>query len=157
MSQQGLSEDGRQGEQIEGEYIPTPTGWVRKQVEQIEAAGDTSVVQIQGRPVILLTMRGAKTGAVRKVPVMRVEHDGQFLVVASKGGSPEHPQWYWNLRKNPDIEVMVGTETFPAHARELEGKERFDWWLVAVEAFPPYADYQVRTQRLIPLFLLERR
>jgi deazaflavin-dependent oxidoreductase (nitroreductase family) len=138
-------------------YRPSPTDWVRTQVEAIEAAGDTSVVSVADRPVILLTMRGARTGAVRKVPVMRVERDGQFVAVASKGGAPEHPAWYSNLRRNPDIEVMVDRETFPARARELEGKERFDWWVTAVEAYPPYAEYQVRTQRLIPLFLLERR
>ena len=141
---------------VEGDYLPSTAGWVRKQVSQIEAAGDTSVVHIQHRPVIMLTMRGARTGAVRKVPVMRVEHEGQFLAVASQGGSDEQPQWYWNLLADPDVEVQVGTETFPARARQLEGKERFDWWVLAV-AYPPYADYQVRTQRLIPLFLLERR
>lgn len=149
MSQQTSADD--------RDYEPSPTDWVREQVSQIEAAGDTSAVQVADRPVIMLTMRGAKSGAVRKVPVMRVERDGTFIAVASKGGSPEQPQWYWNLRQNPDVEVMVGTETFPAHARELEGKERFDWWVLAVEAYPPYAEYQVRTQRLIPLFLLERR
>ncbi|MDQ2781270.1 MAG: nitroreductase family deazaflavin-dependent oxidoreductase [Actinomycetota bacterium] len=141
----------------EGDYVPSTSDWVREQVEQIEAAGDTSVVHIQDLPVILLTMHGAKTGAVRKVPLMRVEHDGQFIAVASKGGAPQQPQWYYNLLVDPDIKVMAGTETFPARARELEGKERFDWWVRAVEAFPPYAEYQVRTQRLIPLFLLERR
>ncbi len=139
------------------DYQPSPTDWVREQVEQIEAVGDTGAVQVADRPVIMVTMRGATTGAVRKVPVMRVEKDGQFLAVASKGGAPEHPQWYWNLLKSPDVEVMVGSDTFPARARELEGKERFDWWVLAVEAYPPYAEYQVRTQRLIPLFLLERR
>ena len=149
MSQQTSADD--------RDYQPSPTDWVREQVEQIEAAGDTSAVQVADRPVIMLTMRGARSGAVRKVPVMRVEQDGTFVAVASKGGSPEQPQWYWNLRENPDVEVMVGTETFPAHARELEGKERFDWWVLAVEAYPPYAEYQVRTQRLIPLFLLEPR
>jgi deazaflavin-dependent oxidoreductase (nitroreductase family) len=104
-----------------------------------------------------VTMRGARTGALRKVPLMRVEHEGEFAIVASQGGAPEHPQWYWNLKANPDVQVQIGTETFPARARELEGKERFDWWVRAVEAYPPYAEYQVRTQRLIPLFLLERR
>ncbi|MEO7236136.1 MAG: nitroreductase family deazaflavin-dependent oxidoreductase [Lapillicoccus sp.] len=140
-----------------GDYQPSPTDWVRDQVEKIEAAGDTSVVDVMNRPVIMLTMRGASTGAVRKVPVMRVERDGQFVAVASKSGAPEHPAWYANLKKNPDIEVMVGTESFPARARELDGKERFDWWVAAVEAYPPYAEYQVRTQRLIPLFILEPR
>jgi deazaflavin-dependent oxidoreductase (nitroreductase family) len=142
---------------VDGDYRPSPRGLVRNQVEEIEAAGDTNVVDMLGRPVILLTMRGARTGAVRKVPVMRVEHDGEFAAVASQGGSPDHPSWYWNLLKNPDIEVMVDTETFPARVRELEGKERYDWWLRAVEAYPPYADYQVKTQRQIPVFLLERR
>ena len=142
---------------VEGDYWPSTAGWVRTQVNKIEAAGDTNIVSIQERPVILLTMLGARTGAVRKVPVMRVEHEGEFVAVASRGRSPEHPNWYWNLVKNPDVEVMVDTKTFPARARELEGKERYDWWVRAVEAFPPYADYQVRTQRLIPVFLLERR
>jgi deazaflavin-dependent oxidoreductase (nitroreductase family) len=140
-----------------GDYLPSTSAWVRKQVEKIEAAGDTNAVSLADRPVILLTMRGASTGAVRKVPVMRVERDGQFVAVASKGGAPEHPAWYHNLRQNPDIEVMVDRESFPARARELDGKERFDWWVAAVEDYPPYAEYQVRTQRLIPLFLLERR
>lgn len=142
---------------VEGDYAPSPRGWVRGHVQEIEAAGDTDVVRMHDLPVILVTMRGARTGAVRKVPLMRVEHDGQYLAVASQGGSPEQPQWYWNLRADPDVELQVGTERFPVHARELEGKERFDWWVRAVEAYPPYAEYQVRTQRLIPLFLLERR
>jgi deazaflavin-dependent oxidoreductase (nitroreductase family) len=140
-----------------GDYLASPAAWVRDQVEKIEAAGDTNAVSLADRPVILLTMRGASTGAVRKVPVMRVERDGQFVAVASKGGAPEHPAWYYNLRQNPDIEVRVDRDSFPARARELDGKERFDWWVAAVEAYPPYAEYQVRTQRLIPLFLLERR
>jgi deazaflavin-dependent oxidoreductase (nitroreductase family) len=130
---------------------------VRDDVAKIEQAGDTDVVDRQGRPVILVTMRGAKTGAVRKVPLMRVEHDGALDLVASQGGAPQHPQWYWTLKADPDVEIQAGTTTFPARARELEGKERFDWWVRAVEAYPPYAEYQVRTQRLIPLFLLEPR
>jgi deazaflavin-dependent oxidoreductase (nitroreductase family) len=142
---------------LESDYVPSPHGWVRDDVAKIEEAGDTNVVDRQGRPVVLVTMRGARTGALRKVPLMRVEHEGEFVIVASQGGAPEHPHWYWNLKANPDVEVQVGTETFAARARELEGKERFDWWVWAVEAFPPYAEYQVRTQRLIPLFHLERR
>ncbi|HEY6743591.1 MAG TPA: nitroreductase family deazaflavin-dependent oxidoreductase [Lapillicoccus sp.] len=142
---------------LESGYVPSPRGFVRDDVAKIEEAGDTNVVDRQGRPVVLVTMRGARTGALRKVPLMRVEHEGEFVIVASQGGAPEHPHWYWNLKANPDVEVQVGTETFAARARELEGKERFDWWVWAVEAFPPYAEYQVRTQRLIPLFLLERR
>jgi deazaflavin-dependent oxidoreductase (nitroreductase family) len=142
---------------LESDYVPSPRGETRDDVEKIEAAGNTDVVDRQGRPVVLVTMRGARTGALRKVPLMRVEHEGEFVVVASQGGAPEHPHWYWNLKANPDVDVQVGTETFAARARELEGKERFDWWVWAVEAFPPYAEYQVRTQRLIPLFLLEPR
>ena len=142
---------------IDGEYVPSTAGWVRDQVEKIEAAGDTGAVQVQDRPVIMLTMRGHRSGAVRKVPVMRVEDGGRFVAVASQGGAPEHPAWYWNLVADPEIDVQAGTETFPARARELEGKERFDWWVRAVEAFPPYAEYQVRTQREIPVFLLEPR
>jgi deazaflavin-dependent oxidoreductase (nitroreductase family) len=141
---------------LESDYVPSPPSQTRDDVAKIESAGDTNVVDRQGRPVVLVTMRGAKTGAVRNVPLMRVEHDGQFVLVASQGGAPDHPQWYWNLRANPEVEIQADTETFRARARELEGKERFDWWLKAVEAFPPYAEYQVRTQRLIPLFLLER-
>lgn len=142
---------------LESDYVPSPRDWVRDDVAKIEAAGDTNVVERQGKPVVLVTMRGAKTGSVRKVPLMRVEHDGDFVLVASQGGAPEHPQWYWNLRADPDVEVQADRETFRARARELDGKERFDWWVRAVEAYPPYAEYQVRTQRLIPLFLLERR
>ena len=142
---------------LESDYLPSPEGWVRTDVERIEEAGDTGVVQRQGRPVVLVTMRGAKSGALRKVPLMRVEHEGELVIVASQGGAPEHPKWCWNLRANPDVEVQDGTRTFSARARELDGKERFDWWVRAVEQFPPYAEYQVRTQRLIPLFLLEPR
>ena len=142
---------------LESDYLPSPKGWVRSDVERIEEAGDTGVVHLQGRPVVLVTMRGAKSGALRKVPLMRVEHEGELVIVASQGGAPEHPKWCWNLRANPDVEVQDGTRTFSARARELDGKERFDWWVRAVEQFPPYAEYQVRTQRLIPLFLLEPR
>lgn len=141
---------------LERDYHPSPRDWVRDDVATIEEAGTTDVVEREGRPVVLVTMRGAKTGAVRKVPLMRVEHEGEFVLVASQGGAPEHPQWYWNLLANPDVEVQAGTTRFAARARELEGKERFDWWVRAVEAYPPFAEYQVRTQRLIPLFLLER-
>ncbi len=138
-------------------YAPSPTGWVRQQVEAIDAAGDTGVVQVLGRPVVMLTMRGARSGRLRKVPLMRVEHEGRYLAVASKGGAPEHPQWYANLVADPDIELQDGTTSMPVRARELEGQERYEWWVRAVEAFPPYAGYQVKTQRQIPAFLLEPR
>ena len=90
---------------LESDYVPSPKSWVRTDVERIEEAGDTGVVHRQGRPVVLVTMRGAKSGALRKVPLMRVEHEGELVIVASLGGAPEHPKWYWNLRANPDVEV----------------------------------------------------
>lgn len=136
-------------------YIPSPTGWVREQVEKIEEVGDTRAVSVMDRPVVMLTMRGAKTGGVRKVPLMRVEHDGVYAAVASKGGAPEHPQWYANLRADPAITLMDGTRSWQAVAREITGEEREQWWERCVAAFPPYADYQVKTDRLIPVLVLE--
>ncbi len=137
-------------------YEPSPTPWVRKQVETIEESGDTGSVEVMNRPVVLLTMVGAASGKVRKVPLMRVEHDGVYAAVASKGGDPEHPKWYANLLKNPAITLQDGVDSWPATAREIAGEERAQWWDRCVEAFPPYADYQVRTERLIPVFVLER-
>ena len=142
---------------ITGDYEPSPTDWVRKQVETIEETGTTASVDIRGMPVVLMTMRGASSGKVRKVPVMRVEHDGDYAAVASKGGAPDHPAWYANLQANPDITLQDGTESWDARARELEGEERQTWWDRAVEAFPSYADYQAGTDRQIPVFVLERR
>jgi deazaflavin-dependent oxidoreductase (nitroreductase family) len=141
---------------ITGEYVPSPSGWVRRQVEEIERTGTTDSVHIMNLPVVLLTMRGARTGAVRKVPLMRVEHEGAFAAVASKGGAPEHPQWYRNVLAHPDIELQAGTEAFTVRARELSGEEREQWWQRCVAAYPPYADYQKKTDRLIPVFVLER-
>ncbi len=141
---------------ITGEYVPSPSEWVRKQVETIAETGTTDSVDIQKRPVVLLTMLGAKSGSVRKVPLMRVEHDGAYAAVASQGGAPEHPQWYHNLRRHPDLDLQVGTDTFPVHARVVEGDEREAWWQRCVEAFPDYASYQVKTERQIPVFVLER-
>jgi deazaflavin-dependent oxidoreductase (nitroreductase family) len=139
---------------IEGEYVPSPRAWVRQQVETIEATGTTHSVDIMGRPVVLLTMLGL-SGKVRKVPLMRVEHDGLYAAVASQGGAPEHPKWYANLRQNPVIELQDGDRTLTAMARELEADDREEWWPRCVEAFPPYAEYQQKTDRLIPVFLLE--
>lgn len=139
---------------ITGEYVPSPSEWVRKQVDTIAQTGTTESVHIQGRPVVLLTMNGV-TGSVRKVPLMRVEHDGVYAAVASQGGAPEHPKWYANLRKNPVLELQDGTRTWVARARELDGAERDAWWSRCVAAFPDYADYQLRTERLIPVFALE--
>jgi deazaflavin-dependent oxidoreductase (nitroreductase family) len=141
---------------IEGSYVPSPSGWVRNQVETIESTGTTDSVDIMGYPVVLLTMRGARSGAIRKVPLMRVEHEGTYVAVASKGGHPEHPEWYFNLKAHPEIELQDGTDTVAVRARELSVEERADWWPRCVAAFPPYAEYQQKTDRLIPVFALER-
>ena len=139
---------------IEGTYVPSPTSWVRKQVETIEATGTTRSVQIMDRPVVMLTMLGV-SGKVRKVPLMRVEHEGLYAAVASKGGAPEHPAWYANVRKNPVLDLQDDDRTWTVRARELEGEEREQWWERCVEAYPPYAEYQTKTDRLIPVFVLE--
>jgi deazaflavin-dependent oxidoreductase (nitroreductase family) len=139
---------------ITGEYVPSTSGWVRDQVEKIEATGTTTSVSVQDRPVVMLTMLGV-SGKVRKVPLMRVEHDGVYAAVASKGGAPEHPQWYANVRKNPVLDLQDEDRTWAVRAREISGQEREQWWERCVAAFPPYAEYQVKTDRLIPVFLLE--
>lgn len=143
---------------LEGEYQPSPAAWVRDQVQEYEGSGGTSGTTLgeTGLPVVIVTNRGAKTGAVRKTPLMRVEHEGSYAAVASKGGAPEHPLWYYNLVANPRVEVRDGTRTWEMTARELSGEERAIWWERAVSAFPPYAEYQQRTARLIPVFVLEK-
>ncbi|MDR1998369.1 MAG: nitroreductase family deazaflavin-dependent oxidoreductase [Frankiaceae bacterium] len=140
-----------------GEYQPSPAQWVRDQVQAIEESGGTRGLTLRetNLPVVVLTMVGRRTGALRKVPLMRVAHDGVYAAVASRGGAPEHPQWYWTLRDNPRIELRDGTEVSERVAREISGAEREQWWDRCVEAFPPYAEYQARTTRLIPVFLLE--
>ena len=140
---------------IEGEYVPSPRKGSRDQVSEIERTGTTDSVDIMGLPVVLLTMVGAKTGTIRKVPLMRVEHDGLYAAVASLGGAPDHPQWYWNLRRRPELDLQDGTVVTRRQARELEGPEREAWWERCVAAFPPYASYQRKTDRLIPVFVLE--
>jgi deazaflavin-dependent oxidoreductase (nitroreductase family) len=140
---------------IEGEYVPSPRKGSRDQVSEIERTGTTDSVDIMGLPVVLLTMVGAKTGAIRKVPLMRVEHDGLYAAVASLGGAPQHPQWYWNLRRRPELDLQDGTVVTRRRARELEGEERDAWWERCVATFPPYAHYQRKTDRLIPVFVLE--
>ena len=139
---------------IQGEYAPSTSGWVRKQVEKIEATGTTEGVQVMGRPVVMMTMLGV-SGKVRKVPVMRVEHDGLYAAVASRGGAPENPKWYANVVRNPVLELQDGDRSWTVRARELEGQEREQWWARCVEAYPAYADYQNKTDRLIPVFVLE--
>lgn len=139
----------------EEEYAPSPTGWVREAVEKMVEAGDTSVGGFNGMNVVLMTMRGAKSGKLRKVPVMRVEHDGVYAAVASLGGAPKNPVWYYNLQADPKIQLQDGERTGEYVAREIEGEEYRLWWKRSVEAFPNYAEYQTKTTRIIPLFLLE--
>lgn len=137
-------------------YLPEKSEWVASQLRDIDAAGDTAAATIQDRPVMVLTMRGARSGMLRRVPLMRVEHDGSYLAVASKGGASDHPAWYHNIAKNPDVLVQDGTSQQLMRARELEdGAERDEWWERAVVAFPSYADYQQKTDRFIPVFVLE--
>ena len=143
---------------LSGEYKPSTWGWVNKHVETIEATGDTPSLEILGgAPVILLTTRGAKSGAVRKSPLMRVEHGGQYAAIASKGGDPKHPSWYFNLKAHPEAVLQDGTEVSDVVATEIEGDERDLWFQRGVEVYPPYAEYQEKTDRLIPVFLLTRR
>ena len=142
---------------IDGEYVPSPAAWVRDQVEEYEGSGGATGTTLRdtGLPVVIVTNRGAKTGAVRKTPLMRVEHDGSYAAVGSKGGAPQNPVWVYNLRKNPQVVVQDGQRTREMTAREVTGEERAAWWERAVAAYPPYADYQVKTDRLIPVFVLE--
>jgi deazaflavin-dependent oxidoreductase (nitroreductase family) len=128
--------------------------YVADMVEKIEQAGTTSVIE-QGKGVVLLTMRGAKSGKIRKVPLMRVEHDGVYAVVASLGGAPKHPVWYYNLKADPKIQLQDGEVVGDFVARELDGEERDLWWARSVEAWPDYAEYQTKTERIIPVFVLE--
>ena len=145
---------------LEGEYEPSPQQWVRDQVERYEATGgrEANTLRDTGRPVVIFTTRGNKSGKIRKTPLMRVEHDGKYAMVASQGGAPKHPVWYYNLKADPTaLMVQDGPEPFDAVAREVTGEERAVWWERAVEAYPSYADYQEKTDREIPVFVVERR
>jgi deazaflavin-dependent oxidoreductase (nitroreductase family) len=133
----------------------SPTGWVREQTEKILETGTTAGIEVRGAPIVLLTLRGARSGTLRYTPVMRVEHDGHYAVVASKGGAPDHPVWYENIKAHPRIRLQDGTATGDYVAREVSGDERARWWDRAVEAFPSYAEYQTRTERTIPVFVLD--
>jgi deazaflavin-dependent oxidoreductase (nitroreductase family) len=141
---------------LSGEYAPSTAEWARKQADAYEASGGADAADMRGRPIIVLTSVGAKTGKLRKTALMRVEHDGEYAVVASMGGAPKHPVWYWNLVKNPHVELQDGPEKHDYTARELDGDEYRTWWERAVAAWPDYAVYQTRTERRIPVFLLER-
>jgi F420H(2)-dependent quinone reductase len=143
---------------LEGEYAPMdPAGWVREQIETWERSGGTEGTTLRdtGMPVVIVINRGVRSGQLRRTPLMRVEHDGSYLAVGSKGGAPQDPAWVANLRADPQVEVWDGPDRGDYVARELEGDERAGWWERAVAAYPPYADYQQRTDRLIPVFVLE--
>lgn len=140
---------------LTGTYEPSPSTWVREQVELIESSGGTQGTTMRGMAVIVVTSRGARSGSLRKNPVMRVEHDGVYAAVASKGGAPEHPVWYYNMIAEPLVEVQDGPHKQDMRARIVTGDERATWWERAVEAYPDYADYQQKTEREIPVFVLE--
>lgn len=140
---------------LKGEYEPSPEQWVRDQVELFESSGGTEGTTMRGMPVIILTTRGAKSGKIRKAPLMRVEHDGAYAVVASLGGAPRHPVWYHNINADPRVELQDGPVRQDMNAREVTGDEKRMWWERAVEAFPDYADYQEKTDRQIPVLVLE--
>ena len=138
-----------------GEYQPSPEQWVRDQVEAYEASGGTEATTLRGVPVVVVTSVGAKSGKLRKNPVMRVEHDGKYALVASKGGAPSHPTWYHNLVAHPRVELQDGPDRREYTVRVAEGAERAQWWERAVAVWPDYADYQTRTDREIPVFIAE--
>ena len=141
---------------LQGEYAPSPSDWARKQAEKFEESNGAKANTLQGKPIILLTTVGAKSGKLRKTPLMRVEHDGEYAVVASKGGAPEQPQWYWNLVANPKVELQDGADRYDYVAREVTGDERAVWWDRALVDWPAYANYQTKTDRVIPVFVLSR-
>ncbi|MFF9391672.1 nitroreductase family deazaflavin-dependent oxidoreductase [Streptomyces griseoluteus] len=142
---------------LEGEYEPSPEQWVRDQVELYESSGgrEGNTLLDTGLPVIILTTRGNRSGKLRKTPLMRVEHDGKYAVVASVGGAPKHPVWYFNVKADPTVELQDGPQKREMRAREVNGDEKARWWERAVAAFPPYAEYQKKTDREIPVFVLE--
>lgn len=132
----------------------SPTEWVREQTERILQQGTTDGVEVLDRPIVLFTTTGAKSGKKRLVPLMRVEENGVYAMVASKGGDPQHPSWYFNVKSNPAVTVQDGNTVTTGTAREIDGAEREHWWKLAVEAYPPYAEYQTKTDRLIPVFVV---
>ncbi len=139
---------------LTGDYEPSAAQWARDQVDLYESSGGTQGTDMNGLPVIILTSLGAKSGKVRKTPLMRVEHGGEYAVVASLGGAPSHPVWYYNLTANPHVELQDGAVRRDYQAREAQGAERDTWWDRAVAAYPDYAEYQKKTDRTIPVFVL---
>ncbi|WP_040166663.1 nitroreductase family deazaflavin-dependent oxidoreductase [Microbacterium gorillae] len=142
---------------LSGIYQPGSSSWARNQAELFERTGGAEGNEMQGRPIIVLTTVGARSGKLRKTALMRVEHDGAYAIVASKGGTPENPAWYHNVLAEPHVELQDRDGKHDYTAREVHGAERDAWWARALETWPPYADYQARTDRVIPVFVLERR
>ncbi len=145
---------------LEGEYEPSPAEWVRSQVAEYESSGGqrANTLLDTGLPVIIVTTRGNKSGKIRKTPLMRVEHDGQYALVASKGGAPTHPVWYHNLMADPtSVAIQDGPAPFDVEVRQATGDEKAVWWDRAVAAYPPYAEYQAKTERQIPVFVATRK
>lgn len=143
------------GMPLHGEYEPSPEQWVRDQVDKYERSGGTEGTTMRGMPVVIVTTKGVTSGKLRKVPLMRVEHEGSYAAVASLGGAPKHPVWYFNVVADPQVELQDGPVKQDMTAREVTGEEKAAWWQRAVAAFPDYADYQKKTDRQIPLFVLE--
>jgi deazaflavin-dependent oxidoreductase (nitroreductase family) len=142
---------------LQGEYVPSKADWVREQVEKFEATdgAEANTLRDTGYPIVVITSVGAKSGVLRKNPVMRVERDGRYVAIASKGGAPDQPEWYYNFLAHPEVDLQDGAEKKSYRARLLEGEERAGWWQYAVDTWPTYASYQEKTDRLIPVFLLE--
>ncbi len=140
---------------LSGEYAPSTARWAREQAERYEASAGAEAADLRGRPVIVLTSVGARTGKLRKTALMRVEHAGVYAVVASLGGAPKHPVWYYNLKAHPLVELQDGPNKREYVAREVDGDEKATWWQRAVDAWPDYAKYQTRTERQIPVFVLD--
>jgi F420H(2)-dependent quinone reductase len=145
---------------LQGEYEPSPWQWVREQVAEYEASGGERAGTLldTGLPIVIVTTRGNKSGKIRKTALMRVEHDGEYALVASQGGAPQHPNWYFNLKADPTaVMIQDGPEPFDAVVREVTGDERATWWERCVAVYPPYEEYQERTDRQIPVLLASRR
>jgi deazaflavin-dependent oxidoreductase (nitroreductase family) len=145
---------------LEGEYEPSPSQWVRDQVEEYENSKGASANTLRdtGIPIVIFTTRGHRSGKIRKTPVMRVEHDGEYALVASKGGAPDNPQWFYNLVAYPDDVVLQdGPQPFDVEVRQISGDEYEQWWERAVAEFPPYAEYKTKTSRKIPVFVASRK
>ena len=141
---------------LSGEYAPSTSDWARENAEKYMESGGTEGTELQGKRVILLSTIGAKSGKLRKTPLMRVEHDGEYAIVASLGGAPKNPVWYHNVKANPRVELQDGTESHDYDAREVFGDEKATWWERCVQAWPDYANYQKKTDRPIPVFVLTR-